>query len=376
MRSVFMFLTVTLCGWSASELLAATRTTFEGQIFGLSQQVRESFTSDPRLQMQSVALGVFTGEGDATGTNFGLRIEKSLKENLGDLLKPKARFTLAGSYVFVESEDPATPDAKVLVVTAQIKDDRGREVKPITVEINDIDGITQVLGLTAAIPQTSSTTFEKRNEQLQKVQEKPSFETIGGTRVNAIGAPMFSMGILKKSTFDGPVTAVAPENVEGKAFVAIAPGDYYEIELVNVDKIDVIATLTVDGLDVANTFATDKGSDGIPIRWPGYLIPAGTKVVIRGWLNTINKNVKDNVFSFRVVELGQGAATALKARGGVGVITVQLREACAPGSKLSGRSVGETAKGEGLKENMEARPLQIGDNVLSTVSIRYNRPQE
>ena len=63
-------------------------------------------------------------------------------------------------------------------------------------------------------------------------------------------------------------------------------------------------------------------------------------MTVRGWLNTIDQSVKDNVYSFRVVELGQGAASALKARGGVGVITVQFREACAPDAKLSGRSVG------------------------------------
>jgi len=184
------------------------------------------------------------------------------------------------------------------------------------------------------------------------------------------------MGILKKAKFDGTTTPVKPESVSGQAFVSIGPGDYYEIELVNLEDIEVVATLTVDGLDVANTFATDKGPDGMPMNRPGCLIPAGESTVIRGWLNTIDQNVHDNVYSFRIVDLGQGAASALKARGGVGVITVQFREACAPDAKLSGRSVGgATAKGEGLQEKMEAKPVQIGDNVLSTVSIRYNRPR-
>ena len=143
----------------------------------------------------------------------------------------------------------------------------------------------------------------------------------------------------------------------------------------NNDKTDSVATVTVDGLDVANTFAVDKDSEGKPMNWPGYLVPTGGRFVIRGWLHTVDQKVKDNVFSFRVAELGQGAASALKGRGGVGVITVQFREACPPGGKLTGRSFGETAKGEGLEEKLTVHPVQIGENVLSTVSIRYNRPE-
>ena len=339
--------------------------------------MEDTLASDPRLKGQSITLGEFTGKGEATGTNFGLRIELSIRESLSKILQVKAKFTLDGSYLFVSSEDPATPNARVHVVTARIGDERDREVKLISVEVNDTDGIVQALGLTASIPRTTKTTFEERNQEVQKIQEKPAFGTIGGTRVTAVNANKLGMGILKKSTFNDTTGTVTPKNVGGHAFVAIGPGDYYEIELVNLEDIDVVATVTVDGLDVANTFATDKDSDGKPMNWPGYLLPAGTSMTVRGWLNTIDQSVKDNVYSFRVVELGQGAASALKARGGVGVITVQFREACAPDAKLSARSVGgETAKGEGLQEQMEAKPVQIADNVLSTVSIRYNRPRE
>ena len=377
MRSVLLILSAAVCGMTSSELHAATRTTLEGQILSLCKQVEDTLASDPRMKGQSITLGEFTGKGEATGTNFGLRIEQSIKGNLSKILQVKAKFTLDGSYLFVSSEDPATPNARVLVVTARIGDERDREVKLISVEVNDTDGIVQALGLTASIPRTTKTTFEERNQEVQKIQEKPAFGTIGGTRVTAVNATKLGMGILKKSTFNGTTGTVTPKNVGGHAFVAIAPGDYYEIELVNLEDIDVVATVTVDGLDVANTFATDKDSDGKPMNWPGYLITAGTSMTVRGWLNTIDQSVKDNVYSFRVVELGQGAASALKARGGVGVITVQFREACAPDAKLSGRSVGgETAKGEGLQEQMEAKPVQIGDNVLTTVSIRYNRPRE
>ena len=138
--------------------------------------------------------------------------------------------------------------------------------------------------------------------------------------------------------------------------------------------------MSVDGLDVANTFATDKTPAGKPIVWPGYLIPRAQngqpgRMLIRGWLNTIQPTRKDNGFSFLVTELGQGAASSLKQRGAIGVITVQFFEACPPDGTLR-RSFGETTKGEGLEEKYSTQEMKIGDNAQSTVSVRYNVPQE
>ena len=373
-RYLWAFVGILGCLW-ASVGQAATRTTLTGQIHSLAVEVLNSLKDDPRLQNQPLQLGKFDGEGDAAASNFGLRIEQMLRAELSSVIKDKAKHTLAGSYHFVSSDDPGQKNIKILLVTAQIKDDRGRQIAPISVEINDTDNIFQVLGGTGAAPQKLNASFQERNEAAQEAQEKPTFEIVGGNRVAAKGLSVFSVGILKKSTFNGTPKPEKPQNVSGLAFVPIAVGEHYEIEVVNNDKTDSVATVTVDGLDVANTFAVDKDSDGKPMNWPGYLVPAGGRFVIRGWLHTIDQKVKDNVFSFRVAELGQGAASALKGRGGVGVITVQFREACPPGGKLTGRSFGETAKGEGLEEKLTAHPVQIGENVLSTVSIRYNRPE-
>lgn len=130
-------------------------------------------------------------------------------------------------------------------------------------------------------------------------------------------------------------------------------------------------------LDVANTFSVDQNAQGQPIVWPGFLVPKGGTGLLRGWLHTIHPTKdKSNVFSFLITEHGQGAASALKQRGGIGVITVQFREACPPDQKLSGRSFGETTQGEGLEEKFTLQPRVIGKNVLSTVSIRYHVPHE
>lgn len=376
-----MIASIAVWSWATTGASAATPQSLEGQVFALAQDIREVLMSDPRVMGQSLVLGKFDGEGEAAASNFGQQIARKLGDELANVLVEKSKFTLAGSYHYVTSEDPATPDAKVLLITVQIKDDRGREVKAISVEVNDTDNIYQVLGLTGAAPQVTKqqddSIFQIRNQAAQEALEKPTFDTVG-TRVTAKGAPQWAVGVLKKSSFNGATSPVTPQNVKGLAFAPIGVGDHYEIELVNHDMSDAVANVTVDGLEVANTFSTDKGPDGKTIHWPGYLVEKGQTVVIRGWLHTIDQSVKDNVFSFRVVDLGQGAASALKGRGGVGVITVQFREACEPGGTLSGRTFtqpGETGKGEGLQEKLEAKPMQIGQNVLSTVSIRYNRPE-
>ncbi|MEI8022531.1 MAG: hypothetical protein WCH39_30255, partial [Schlesneria sp.] len=165
-----------------------------------------------------------------------------------------------------------------------------------------------------------------------------------------------------------------PESVKGLAFTKLGVGEYYELELSNNDKSDAIATITVDGLDVATTFTSDLGPDGKKARYPGFLVPKAKTVVIKGWLHTVDQSKPDNVFSFVVNKLGQGAATQLNTRGSVGVITAQFREACPPNGSLSRSFGGETGKGEPLDQKYKLEPVKIGDRVLSTVSIRYNRP--
>ena len=370
-----------LCCTAAS---AQTRTSFLGQIQGLANDVKDALKDDPRVQNQPLQLGAFDGKGEASATNFGGRIRNILLEELATSLSDTAKFTLTGGYHYVASADPAQKDLKILLVSARIEDDRGKEVVSMEREVNDSDDIFQVLGLTGARPTRAGTgnnppkpqvELRKNNQAANEAQEKPKFAVQEEIRVAAVGLPHWSMGVNKKQSHDGTGVPVPPQNVKGLAFVPVAITEYYDIELVNHDQVDVVATLTVDGLDVANTFAVDQDESGQTIHWPGYLVPAGQSVLIRGWLHTIDQSVKENVFSFKVAELGQGAASSIIGRGAVGVITVQFREACSPDRKLTGRSVGETAKGEGLREELTAKPVLIGENVLSTISIRYNRPE-
>lgn len=354
---------------------AATRTTLDGQIFGLAKQIKRSLSDNPLVEGHSLQLGTFEAGGEAAASNFGQRIEHLLREELVGVLVEHSRLRLVGNYHFVSSEEPALKNIRILLVAAKIVDDRGRELISWAVEINDTDNIMQALGLTGSAPQSVSASFLERNQSMQSAHSQPSFVVAHQHHVAATGQPTFSVGLQTKPSASGAVTPVVPQNVSGFAYVPVAIGEYYEILLANTDSLDVVATVTVDGLDVANTFSSDLDSGGKRIHWPGYIVPAGKTVVIRGWLNSINPSVKDNLYTFKVDELGKGAATAMRTRGSVGVVTVQFREACAPEARLSGRSFGETARGEGIQEKLTSRPVQIGENVLSTVSVRYNRPE-
>lgn len=362
------------CLWS-STAQCATRTTLNGQIQSLANQVKKILKEDPRVQNQPLQLAHFTGKGVAASSNFGTRIEKLLREELGEVVKEDAKYALTGGYHFVDSDDPTQKGAKILLITARLENDRGREIVTIDAEVNDSDDIFQILGLTGSAPHNAKATFQERNASARKALSQPTFDIVDKTRVAAPGLPQWSVGILKRAELRSAPVAMAPENVHGLAFIPIEITEYYEIELVNNDKADTVATVSIDGLDAANSFSADKDRDGNLIHWPGYFIPAGGRFVIRGWLHTLDPDAKDNVFAFRVAELGHGAATALAAHGPIGVITVQFREAVPPGAKLSGRSFGETAKGEGLQEKMTPRTVVIGENVLSTVSVRYHRPE-
>src|SRR5687767_12270705 len=121
-------------GISAAEV----RMPLAGQLFALAHEVKIAAKMDPRIQGHPLALGTFTPQGrKVKESNFGLRIENELRKLLVEVLKEEGKLTLAGSYHFVESESADNPGAGVLVVTAQIQDDRGRELTSFSREVND-----------------------------------------------------------------------------------------------------------------------------------------------------------------------------------------------------------------------------------------------
>ncbi|WP_010585818.1 hypothetical protein [Schlesneria paludicola] len=351
---------------------APKKMSLNGRINDLADLVTQNLTENPLVKGQKLALGQFDGEGSsARNSNFGVELQRRLGELLANFRDDNSDYTLAGNYVYAEGagDNLGLKIVRLVVTIKQL----GKVLVTIPdIEVNETDDIDRVLGLNKAKPEGE---LKDRNESTQRAVEKPEFDLVGGHRVAAKGAPEFSMGILKKSSFNGKATPVVPESVKGLAFTNVGVGEYYDIEIANNDKADAIASITVDGLDVTTSFTSDLGPDGKKARYPGFLVLKGTTVVIKGWLHTVDQSKRDNVFSFVVNKLGQGAATQLNTRGAVGVITAQFRESCRPNGSLSRSFGGETGKGAPLDQQFKLEPVKIGDRVLSTVSIRYNRPQ-
>ncbi len=365
----------TVLSLSITAASAATRTTLNGQMFGLANQIKRALKENPLVEGQQLQLVAFEAAEDTGPSNFGQQIELLLRSELRDSLSTNSALRLSGSYHFVDSSEPNQQHIKILLITARILDQRDRELVSLAVEVNDTDNVMQVLGLTAAAPQDAAATFQQRNQSLQAAHRKPTFKTVSGHLVAAESQPQLAVGLQTKASATGQTKTVAPQDRSGLAFVPVGIGEYYEVILSNTDNIDVVATLTIDGLDVTNTFSIDKDPNGTKILRPGYFVPAGKKVVVRGWLHTTNPKSSENLFSFRVDEFGKSKDSALKPRGTIGIVTVQFREACALDSRLSGRSFGETVRGETLQAKLTVKKVQIGENVLSTVSLRYNRPE-
>src|SRR4051812_24873827 len=82
-RMMLLALGVTIALWSSTGM-AAVRTTLPGQIHSLAVDVKKSLAEDPRLLNQPLQLGKFDGEGEASATNFGLRIEQILRGELAE----------------------------------------------------------------------------------------------------------------------------------------------------------------------------------------------------------------------------------------------------------------------------------------------------
>jgi hypothetical protein len=367
---------------------ASVRMTFEGQMQALATDIQKALQEDPRIQGRKLAVDRFVERRkNARHANFGQRIEAEFRKLLANHVDDKAPMLLAGSYQFIESTSTDNDGLMTLMITVQILDEVNREIKVFDSEggvreVNDTDDIAKAAGATVAPPTpdpaNADQSLRSRNDAVKKAIENPGFLELSEGRIAAVGAPQWSIRVHRKRSADGPLRVMQPVDPDqrGLAFVDLTIGDYYEIELLNEDKTsDAVAKVTIDGLDVINHFSSDRDSAGETIQRPGYYIPAGGRALIRGWLHTVDASEGPNVFAFKVGALGEGAATAANQRGSVGVITAQFHEAVDPAQELSGRSIGETTKGEGLQQSLQPKPAKVGANALATVTVRYNIPE-
>lgn len=99
---------------------------------------------------------------------------------------------------------------------------------------------------------------------------------------------------------------------EGRAYVVGKPGNEYQVILRNRRSEDVLAVVSVDGVNVLSgqTAAAGQG---------GYVVGARDRVDIRGWRKSLGE-----VASFYFTSLGDSYAARTERPGNVGVIGVAL----------------------------------------------------
>lgn len=367
LRTASLLLTI-LCLAAPAAAQRRIDMNFQGQLVEAVTELRQKVNADPELKGRKLKVGKFGGPF-LPDSNFEIDFETKFSLLMQDMLDDTSTFLVSGEYDFLPGEAAENKDLRVVQFVIKIVSRQRRVLHEVVREVNNTADIARITGATVAPPDT--TNAEKRNKQVADAVEKPAFEVHEKTRIAAMGQPNFTVEIRKRDHGKGEPTAVAPRNVNGRAFVDLDVTDTFEIALYNADsKCDATAVITIDSLDVANTFSEDKQ------KYDGYIVPRMNNGqpglhVVPGWLRTARQS-KDNVFQFVINEFGKGAATSQKARNSRGIITVSFFESVPPGEKLPSRNFGEVGKGEPVSVEYEAQSMQMRETPIAVVSIRYS----
>jgi hypothetical protein len=209
-----------------------------------------------------------------------------------------------------------------------------------------------------------------------------------------LSAPAFAAGTLADVTvYDRSTGRVLPVHLsDGQAFVAGAPGNEYAIRIRNRSSDDLLAVVSVDGVN-AVTGQTASPAQG------GYVIAARSYLEIKGWRKSLERTA-----AFYFTDLGDSYAVRSGRPDNVGVIGVALfkrkqepalsfkeersRQApasaadnaasgAAPAAKAQERAAAEPqlGTGHGRSESSYARYVQFereSDAPNEVVKIRYD----
>ena len=340
---------------------------FNGQLASAVEELKQKMDADTELKDRKVRVGKFSAPL-LPDSSFELEFERRFRAMLKDRLSDSSRFFVIGEYNFLPGTHPNNQGLRVVQFSIRIVNSQRRKLHEVIREVNATADIARITGTTVSPPDT--TAFDRRNDAAAHAFDTPRFGLIHGTQVTATGNSHYAVEIRRKLA-GGKSAALTPRNVNGMAFVDLGVRDTFEIALYSYESsCDASALVTIDGLDVANTFSEDK------THYDGYLIPRqkGSKPgthTIPGWLRTATRQ-KDNVFSFVIKELGQGAATALKARNSRGVITIQFFEAVPPNEQLPARSFGEVGKGAPVTVKYNVQQMKKRAVPTASISIRYS----
>ena len=339
---------------------------FSGQLASAVAELKEKANADPDINGRKLRMGEFVSRR-MPDSSFELEFERKFKDIMGDLLTDQSSLVVNGEFQVLPGKLKENRGLHVIqiVITVEMQ---FRVLQTVTREINRSEDITRIAGSTVALP--DSTKVEQRNSAAFKSLTEPGFEIRDQHFVFAKGHTKHGVAILKKKGGQGPAVPVVPDNVNGHAFVNLDVDDTFSIVLVNHDKqCDASASVSIDGLDIANTFSVDK------TNYQGYLVPRkiennSGRHLIPGWLKT-TKSKNNNVFEFVVNALGKGAATEMKSRNNLGVIHIDFFEAVPPEQDLPSRKFGEVGRGKPLDVQYKTKQMKRRESPIAQISIRY-----
>ena len=344
---------------------------FEGQMGAAVSQLKSKMKADPDINGRKLRLGKFSGP-NLPDSSFELEFEQTYCRLMGDMLTDESPLIVNGEYKILPGDLDENDGLEVIQFVISIEY-KFRVLQSVTREINRSADIVRIAGATVALPDV--TDVEKRNKAAFKSATDPQFAIVNSYYVTPVGRNAHRVAIFKKVGGKGNPIAVVPKSVNGNAFVDLGVSDTFSIVLENHDhQCDASADVSIDGLDVANTFSVDQKT------YQGYMVPrmdngkAGTHS-IPGWLKT-TRSTTDNVYEFVLKKLGHGAATEMNSRNKVGVIHVDFYEAVPPGQKLPSRTFGEVGKGELMNVAYKSVSMTRRKSPIAQISIRYRNPEK
>ena len=207
-------------------------------------------------------------------SNFNLRVEEELKNRLTTILDTNSELLLSGELDYLESTSEDNSGFKVIQITIKVQNMRRVVLAKLSCEINDTIDIARILQLTIAPSYTHN--FEEPNQEVAKAEKAPAFALAANdkSQVVAINFPTYSMGLRRRENGQGPAIPVEPADQNGFAYAALGHGDTFEIVLYNYDeRSEAVAKIEIEGLDVTNTFSSDKTASGEKQSYLGYSIP-------------------------------------------------------------------------------------------------------
>ena len=151
---------------------------------------------------------------------------------------------------------------------------------------------------------------------------------------------------------------------DGTAWVAGAPGNEYSIRIRNRSAVDLLAVISVDGVNAitGETASPDQS---------GYIVPAHQTIEVKGWRKSMHR-----VASFYFTDLGDSYAARTGRPDNVGVIGVALfKRRPAPELQLEerNRDWGPAGAGEGARER-KSGPTGAGEPAAADAPAAPSAP--